>query len=60
MHFPLFLASQGDGIQFFFFFLAMQCSLQDLNSQAGIEPQATSVKALSLNLWTIREFSQIV
>ena len=52
MHFPLFLASQGDGIQFFFFFffLAMQCSLQDLNSQAGIEPQATSVKALSLNL----------
>ena len=47
-------------IFFFFFFLAMQCSLQDLNSQAGIEPQATSVKALSLNLWTIREFSQIV
>ena len=34
----------------FFFFLAMQCSLQDLNSQAGIEPQATSVKTLSLNL----------
>ena len=48
------------GLFSFFFSLAMPHGLQDLSSPPGDQNQAPTVKTLSPNHWTAREFPGVV